>query len=51
MKKLLMLLFVFGCIACAQKEAPVVEEAPAEVMSDTTVVDTMMVDEAEEAAE
>lgn len=49
MKKLLWFLLVLGCIACAKKEAPVVEEAPAqdtEAMSDTTMADTTMANDA-----
>lgn len=44
MKKLFLMLLIFGCIACAKKEAPATEEAPMETMeatADSSVVDTM----------
>ena len=51
MKKLMLLLFIFGCIACAKKEAPAMDEAPAESMeavSDSSAADTSAMEEAAE---
>ena len=51
MKKLLLLLFALGLMACGQKqevteEAPAVEETATEAAVDTAAVDTAAVEEA-----
>jgi uncharacterized lipoprotein len=55
MKKLLLLLFVLGLMACGQKQEPA-EEAPAvdqsmEAAADTMAADTMSTMDVEEAPE
>jgi uncharacterized protein YcfL len=44
MKKLLLILLVFGCIACSKKEEPAVEESMETMMDTTVVADSAMAD-------